>query len=64
MHGWWHRVISTMQGLNLLYNFIGRKVEWTWLVNKIVPDFIDLANDGPFPGREDDWSLITWYRIG
>jgi len=64
IHGWWRRVISTMQGLKLLYNFTGRKAEWTWLVNKIVPDFIDLANDGPLPGREDDWSLITEYRTG
>jgi tetratricopeptide (TPR) repeat protein len=64
IHGWWRRVISTMQGLNLLYNFTGRKVEWMWLINKIVPDFIDLANDGPLPGCEDDWSLITGYRTG
>jgi tetratricopeptide (TPR) repeat protein len=32
-------------------------------VYDVVPDFIDPANDGPLPGREDDWALMTGYRV-
>ena len=58
-HGWWHRVISTMQGLRLLYDHTGRRAEWAALVKQITPDFVDPATDGPLPGREEQWSLVT-----
>jgi len=62
-NGWWRRVISTMQGLRSLYGHTGRRAEWARLVNEIVPDFIDPATDGPLPEREEQWSLVTEYRV-
>jgi tetratricopeptide (TPR) repeat protein len=62
-NGWWGRVMSAMQGLNQLYDHSGRQVEWTHLVEEIVPDFVDPATEGPLPGREEDWSLLTQYRV-
>jgi len=52
-----------MQGLRHLYGHTGRRAEWKRLVEEIVPDFIDPDNDGPLPGREEDWSLVTEYRV-
>jgi tetratricopeptide (TPR) repeat protein len=63
MHGWWHRITSTMQGLRSLYYHTGRRTEWMRLVNEIVPDFIDQETDGPLPGREEKWGLVTEYRV-
>jgi tetratricopeptide (TPR) repeat protein len=63
VHGWWHRITSTMQGLRTLYDHTGRRAEWKRLVEEIVPDFVDPDNDGPLPGREEDWSLVTEYRV-
>jgi len=63
MHGWWHRIISTMQGLDELYYQTGRRAEWARLVNEIVPDFVDPETDGPLPGREEEWGLVTDYRV-
>jgi tetratricopeptide (TPR) repeat protein len=62
-HGWWRRVISTMQGLRTLYDHTGRRAEWARLVDEIVPDFVDPATNGPLPGREEDWSFVTEYRV-
>jgi len=62
-NGWWRRVIGTMQGLHVLYAHTGRRAEWARLVEEIVPDFIDPATQGPLPGREEDWSLVTEYRV-
>jgi tetratricopeptide (TPR) repeat protein len=61
-HGWWSLVTSTMQGLRQLYGHTGRRAEWKRLVEEIVPDFVDPVNDGPMPGREEDWGLVTEYR--
>jgi tetratricopeptide (TPR) repeat protein len=63
MHKWWNGVISTMQGLHWLYDHTGRTAEWARLVNEIVPDFIDPKTDGPLPGCEEEWSIVTEYRI-
>jgi tetratricopeptide (TPR) repeat protein len=63
MHKWWDDVISTMQGLRSLYGQTGRMTEWARLVNEIVPDFVDPETDGPLPGREEQWSLVTEYRV-
>jgi tetratricopeptide (TPR) repeat protein len=60
---WWPRVIFTMQGLRTLYDHTGHRAEWARLVEEIVPDFVDPATDGPLPGREDYWSLVTEYRV-
>jgi tetratricopeptide (TPR) repeat protein len=62
-NGWWGAVISTMQGLRTLYGHTGRRAEWARLVNEIVPDLVDPATDGPLPGREEDWSFVTDYRV-
>lgn len=62
-NGWWSRVIRPMQGLRPLYSHTGRRAEWARLVAEIVPDYADPATDGPLPGREEDWSLVTEYRV-
>ncbi len=62
-HGWWDALTSTMQGLTQLYEHTGRQAQWTRLVEEIVPDFIDPSNNGPLPGREEKWSLVTGYRV-
>ncbi|MES1243952.1 MAG: CHAT domain-containing protein [Acidobacteriota bacterium] len=62
-HGWWHRITSAMQGLDQLYDHTGRRAEWKRLVEEIVPDFIDPVSNGPLPGREEQWSLVTQYRV-
>ncbi len=60
---WWHLVIGPMQGLKPLYSQTVRRSEWKQLVEEIVPDFVNPATDGPLPGREDQWSLVTQYRV-
>ncbi|MEW5922910.1 MAG: tetratricopeptide repeat protein [Candidatus Zixiibacteriota bacterium] len=63
-HGWWRSIISTMQGLDRLYNHTGRRAEWKRLVEEIVPDFVDPGTDGPLREREEeDWSIVTGYRV-
>jgi tetratricopeptide (TPR) repeat protein len=62
-HGWGGGVTSAMQGLRRLYEYTGRHAAWRLLVKTTVPDFIDPATDGPLPGREEDWSLVTGYRV-
>jgi len=61
--GWWGAVIGTMQGLDQLYGHTGRRAEWARLVEEIAPDFVDPATDGPLNGREEEWSLVTEYRV-
>ncbi|RKZ71978.1 MAG: hypothetical protein DRR19_32270 [Candidatus Parabeggiatoa sp. nov. 1] len=61
--GWWYAVIRTMQGLRVLYGQTGRRAEWASLVEEIVPDFVDTTTDKPLTGREEDWSLVTEYRV-
>jgi len=63
VNGYWRVVISTMQGLRQLYEHTGRRAEWARLVNEIVPDFVDPATDSPRAGREEQWSLVTDYRV-
>jgi tetratricopeptide (TPR) repeat protein len=60
---WWDAVIRCMQGLGLLYRHTGRSADWSRLVGEIVPCFVDPANDGPLPGREELWGLVTEYRV-
>ena len=51
-----------MQGLRVLYEYQGRTAEWARLVAEIVPDYCT-PDDGPIPGREDDYSLVMGYRV-
>jgi hypothetical protein len=62
-HGWWDPVTSALQGLRQLYGHTGRRAEWAHLVEEIVPHYVDPATDGPLPGREEQWSLVTEYRV-
>src|SRR5262249_49850047 len=59
----WDDVCSCLQGLRALYGRTGRDGEWARLVTGITPDFIDPKTGGPQPGREDQWSMITDYRV-
>ena len=61
-HGWYSPIIDAMQGLRTLYDHTGRRLEWKRLVDEIVPDFVG-AEDLPRPGREEQWSLVTEYRV-
>ena len=61
-HGWWSPVISTMQGLKMLYEYQGRLAEWSRLVDEIVPEYCTVT-DEPISGREDDYSLVMGYRV-
>jgi tetratricopeptide (TPR) repeat protein len=62
-HGWWDPATSAMQGLQVLYDHTGCKAEWARLVEEVAPDFVDPATDGPLPGREEQWSTVTAYRV-
>ena len=62
-NGWWDPVTSAMQGLRSLYGHTGRAAEWSRLVEEVVPDFVDPVTEGPLPGREEGWGLVTDYRV-
>lgn len=62
--GWHDLVIGPMQGLRVLYDHTGRAVEWRRLVDELVPEFTDPATGGPQPGREQEWAMLTEYRVG
>ena len=61
--GWWLAVLQTMQGLRQLYDQTGRRAEWARLVAEIVSEFVDPATEEPLPGREEQWGLVTEYRV-
>jgi tetratricopeptide (TPR) repeat protein len=61
--GHWDDALGCLQGLRLLYGRTGRDGEWARLLTQITPAFIDPATDGPLPGRQDHWSIITEYRV-
>ena len=62
-NGWWNCVIAAMQGLREVYQCTGRGPAWRRLVKAVTPDFVDPHTGRPFPGREDEWSIITSYRV-
>ncbi|HMQ30953.1 MAG TPA: CHAT domain-containing protein [Chloroflexaceae bacterium] len=62
-HGWWDRVVSVMQGLLPLYYHTGQRAEWRHLVQEIAPHFCDPRDNGPLPGREEQWSLVLEYLV-
>jgi hypothetical protein len=61
--GHWHDAVGCLQGLSILYRRTGRDGEWAGLVGRVTPVFVDPATDGPLPGREDQWTIITGYRV-
>jgi hypothetical protein len=63
-HGWWNPVIGAMQGLKVLYEHIGQASEWKRLVDELVPDVVDPATDGLLPDHEEEWAIVTSYRVG
>jgi tetratricopeptide (TPR) repeat protein len=62
-NGWCDAVSSAMQGLSTLYQHTGRRAEWVRLVEEIVPDFVDPATERALPGKEEQWNLVTRYRV-
>ena len=62
-NGWWGRVIFAMQGLRTLYDATGRGPAWRRMVEAVTPNFVDPDTDLPLPGREEDWSEFTEYRV-
>jgi tetratricopeptide (TPR) repeat protein len=62
-NGWWNLVIGHMQGLSVLYEHTGRTGEWRRLVDELTPDLTDPATSGPLPEREDEWAILTSYRV-
>ncbi|MEU7906604.1 CHAT domain-containing protein [Actinoplanes sp. NPDC049118] len=59
----WSDVIGCMQGLRVLYDYFGRGAEWARLVEELVPDLVDPATDGPLPHRDNEWDLLSDYRV-
>jgi hypothetical protein len=60
--GEWENVILAMQGLQTFYEATNRRAAWHRLVEDVTRDFVDQASDGPLPGRERQWRLVTEYR--
>jgi hypothetical protein len=61
--GLWDAAAGCLQGLRVLYERTGRDGEWARLVAAVTPDFTDPATEGPLPGRDDQWAIITEYRV-
>ncbi len=59
----WCRIISVMQGLSVLYRETGRDPAWRRLVEAVTPDFVDSGTDRSLPGRGEEWSVFTEYRV-
>jgi tetratricopeptide (TPR) repeat protein len=59
----WDAAAGCLQGLWILYTRTGRDGEWARLVAAVTPDFTDPATGRPLPGREDQWWIITEYRM-
>jgi tetratricopeptide (TPR) repeat protein len=55
--------LGCLQGLRQLYALTGRDVEWARLVADIEGDYLDPATDLPLPGREDQYAIVTGYRV-
>jgi hypothetical protein len=55
--------MGCLQVLYTLYQRTGRNSEWARLVAAMTPDVTDPVTDGPLPGREQDWNVITSYRV-
>jgi tetratricopeptide (TPR) repeat protein len=62
-NGLWDAEVGCLQGLRVLYERTGRDGEWARIVGAITADFTDPDTNGPFPGRGDEWAVITGYRV-
>jgi len=62
-NGWGHLAIKAMQGLSVLYRHMGRAGEWRRLVDELIPDLVDPATGEPPPGHENEWRVLTSYRV-
>ena len=61
--GPWKAAVGCLQGLRVLYQRTGRDSEWARLVADVTPDFTDPDSGGPLPGRENQWAIVTGYRV-
>jgi tetratricopeptide (TPR) repeat protein len=61
--GLWDAAAGCLQGLNVLYERTGRDGEWARLVEDVTPEVTDPATGGPRPGRDQQWSFVTSYRV-
>jgi tetratricopeptide (TPR) repeat protein len=61
--GLWDAAGGCLQGLRVLYARTGRDGEWARLVEAVTPEVTDPATGGPRPGRDDQWILVTSYRV-
>jgi tetratricopeptide (TPR) repeat protein len=61
--GHWDDVTGCLQGLRVLYERTGRDGEWARMVAEVTPVFVDPDTDGPRPGRDQEWSMVTEYRV-
>jgi tetratricopeptide (TPR) repeat protein len=61
--GLWNAAVGCLQGLRVLYERTGRDGEWARLVAAVTPDVTDPATGGPLAGRDEEWSIITGYRV-
>jgi tetratricopeptide (TPR) repeat protein len=62
-HDWLTVVLGSLQALQQLYQHTGRRAEWKRLVEEVVPDFINPESDKALPGFEEDWNIVTGYRV-
>lgn len=62
-HSWLDLFLGPMRGLQSLYEQTGRAVEWRRLVTELTPVFTDPATDGPLPGLEHEWAILTSYQV-
>lgn len=60
---WWDEAIGTMQGLRALYGHQGRTGEWARLVDGAAGLYVEAGGDGPQPGRDEAWGILTAYRV-
>jgi tetratricopeptide (TPR) repeat protein len=59
----WVEALACMQGLHIFYRALGRTAEWARLVDELVPYLVDPVTGGPLPGREQQWAMLTDYRV-
>jgi tetratricopeptide (TPR) repeat protein len=59
----WDAATSAAQGLRQVYTHQGRATEWGRLVDQLTADLIDPATDRSRPGTDDQYGLITEYRV-
>lgn len=55
--------LRCLKALDWLYQLTGRNVESARLVGEIEGDYIDLATDGPLPGRDEEYASVMRFRV-